>query len=52
MMEKKQLINIVEDEFYRSLGAPGGSIATERAAAMDFYLSKPWVMKLMVSQRL
>lgn len=36
-----ELLNIVNDEFDRSLGIDSGEISTERAKAWNYYLSKP-----------
>lgn len=36
-----ELLNIVDSEFEKALGSDGGEIATERARAYDYYLSKP-----------
>jgi len=41
-MDEEQLVHLVEREFENSVGAPGTEIATERAAALDFYLSKKY----------
>lgn len=37
----RELLNIVNTEFEQSLGSDGGEIATDRARAYDYYLSKP-----------
>ncbi len=41
-MSDGELVALVDHEFNNALGKPGGEIATERAAAYDYYLSKKY----------
>ena len=41
-LTRKDVVDLVNNEFQNAMGAPGGDVAHERAMALDYYMRKPF----------